>query len=363
MSTSIPAPEPLLRIENLTVEFNLRGRLFGRKQVLRAVDGVDLDVGANETLGLVGESGSGKSTIARAVLGLTRASGGSMRFRSQEIARLDAKRMRPLRRDLQMVFQDPYSSLDPSHTIEDSVGEPILVNGLAQGEERRQRVRHALEEVGLGAHHLYRYPHEFSGGQRQRIAIARAIILQPSLIVLDEPVSSLDVSTQSQILNLLAELQERRGVSYLFIAHDLPLVRRISHRIAVMYLGKIVETGPSSRVYSAPAHPYSAALVASVPKVGSRRDALLPRRLASTEMPSPENAGSGCRFAGRCPAVMPICRQEPPALHAVAGGGASACHLHDHGPRLGGGPVGPWLAELVSRPQYQKGRTQDDAEA
>lgn len=355
--------EPLLRIRELTVEFELRGSLFGRRQVLRAVDGVELDVGAHETLGLVGESGSGKSTIARAVLGLTRASAGSIRFKGSEIRGMEARAMRALRRDFQMVFQDPYSSLDPSHTIEDSVGEPVLVHSGLSQRERRERVLTALEEVGLGAHHLHRYPHEFSGGQRQRIAIARAIILQPSLIVLDEPVSSLDVSTQSQILNLLAELQERHGVSYLFIAHDLPLVRRISHRIAVMYLGKLVETGPSARVYSLPAHPYTAALISAVPKIGARRQGLLMRKLAAAEMPSPENAGTGCRFAGRCPAAMAICRTEQPPLTPVDGGGVAACHLHEHGPCLRGGPVGPWLAEIAGKDQYEEGPAGHDVEA
>ncbi len=330
----------LLEAEHLSVTFRLSRGPLRRARRLRAVDDVSFEVAAGETLGLVGESGSGKSTTGRALLRLVEPDDGSVvRFRGDDITHLSQRRLRPLRRHLQMVFQDPYSSLDPSSIVADSVGEPLAVHDRLGRVEREARVAELLEHVGLRRHHLRRYPYEFSGGQRQRIAIARAIALNPSLIVLDEAVSALDVSTQNQIINLLEDLRARFGVAYLFIAHDLSVVRHISDRVAVMYLGRIVERGPTAGVYERPGHPYTEALLSAVPVPDpavqrGRRRILLPG-----DLPDPTNPPTGCVFHTRCAYVMDVCRTERPPEVVTEGGGIAACHLHTTGPTLAGGSV------------------------
>ncbi len=331
---------PLLAAEHLRVTFRVSQGPFRRSLRLRAVDDVNLTVAAGETLGLVGESGSGKSTTGRALLRLIEPDeGSSIRFEGTDITHLRQRRLRPLRRHLQMVFQDPYSSLDPSSVVADSIGEPLEVHDGVRGRERDERVAELLEHVGLRRHHLERYPYEFSGGQRQRIAIARAIALNPKLVVLDEAVSALDVSTQNQIINLLEDLRAEFDIAYLFIAHDLSVVRHISDRVAVMYLGHVVEEGPTARVYERPGHPYTEALLSAVPVPDpvtqrGRRRILLPG-----DLPDPTDPPPGCVFHTRCAYVMEVCRTEIPPTVPMAGGGEAACHLHTSGPRLGGASV------------------------
>lgn len=328
---------PLLDVQNITVSFDVgRQGLFRRQHVmLRAVDDVSLHMNAGETLGVVGESGSGKSTAARAITGLNPIESGSIRFDGQELVGLDRKQFRSIRREMQMVFQDPYSSLDPSWRIEDVVGEPLDVHLKAISKtERRDKILQALRRVGLESHHLARYPQEFSGGQRQRIAIARALVVEPNFILFDEAVSALDVSTQSQIVNLIKGIQKQTGTAYFFIAHDLTLVRYVSDRMAVMYLGQIVERGESKRVYGEPAHPYTEALLSAVrnphaPKVRERITLY-------GEIPSPLDPPAGCRFHTRCPYAMDVCREVEPAPFALPDGGTTTCHLHTDGPKLGG---------------------------
>lgn len=331
---------PLLEMRGLRVEFRIKHGI-SRPEILRAVDGVDFTLGRNETLGLVGESGSGKSTVGRGILQLVPVAEGQMTLNGENVP-LTGKLAPAIRRDVQMVFQDPYSSLNPSMVVADLLGEPLDVHEKVSRKERNDKVAEALSQVGLAKHHLERYPYEFSGGQRQRIAIARAIILRPKLIVCDEPVSALDVSTQSQIVNLLQELQDELGMSYLFIAHDLAVVRHVSTRTAVMYLGQIVETGPTNRVYSHPGHPYTAALLSAVlhphPTLNKRA-----RIVLSGDMPSGTNPPEGCRFNTRCPFVMDVCRSVEPQHTQIAGGGTAACHLHTHGPTLDGGSISPLL--------------------
>ena len=332
--------DELLQIEGLTVDFLSASGLWGRRRkALRAVDGVTLTISENETLGLVGESGSGKSTMGRASLRLVRPTSGRILFEGVDITRLPEKQLRRVRRNMQIIFQDPYSSLDPSMLVEDLVGEALDIHERLPDEKRRTRIEAALDEVGLDRHHLERYSYEFSGGQRQRIAIAAAIILRPKLVVCDEPVSALDVSTQSQIINLLSDLQHDLGLSYLFIAHDLAVVRHISHRIAVMYMGQIVESGPSRRVSERPAHPYTFALLSAIlyphPRVQRERN----RIVLSGDIPSPLDPPPGCRFHTRCPFAMDICRNVAPANTPVIGGGEVACHLHTEGPQLAGASI------------------------
>jgi len=320
---------PLLQVSGLRVVFQLGGGLLTRRRDLVAVNGVDFEVAAGETLAVVGESGSGKSTIARAVMRLVEARAGSIRLDGDELTALQGAALRRVRPKLQMVFQDPYSSLDPSKLIRDVVGEPLIVHRRASGAELNQRVRELLEQVGLGAYHLDRYPYEFSGGQRQRIAIARAIALAPQLLVLDEAVSALDVSTQNQILNLLEDLRRERGMAYLFISHDLGVVQHIADRVAVTYLGRIVETGPTERIFASPAHPYTQALLAAVPvpdPVVQRRRRHQP---LAGDIPSPLAPPPGCPFHTRCPHALPQCASMLPPHRPVAGGGSAACHLID----------------------------------
>lgn len=320
--------EPLLAVEGLEVHFPVtRGVLF-RREIgrVRAVDGVSFTLARGETLGLVGESGCGKSTTARAIVRLAEPTAGSIRFRGLDLASIDERTMRrDVRRHLQMIFQDPYASLDPRMDVEDLVGEPLSNYGVVRGAALRDRVAELLELVGLSRRHMDRYPHEFSGGQRQRIGIARALALDPELVLCDEPVSALDVSIQAQVVNLLQDLQQRLGLTYLFIAHDLAVVRHISDRVAVMYLGRIVEVAPSDEIYRVPLHPYTVALLSAIPipdpEVERSR-----RRIALTgEIPSPTKAIRGCRFADRCPVRIDRCREEDPPLVEHRPGHAAAC--------------------------------------
>lgn len=304
---------PLLSVSQLRVHFPVRGGVMLRQTgAVRAVDGVSLDIGPGETLGLVGESGCGKSTLGKAVVRLLKPTSGSIHFRDIDITRIDQRSLRPLRRDFQMIFQDPAESLDPRMSVRSIIEEPFIIHGLGTRAERVQWVDGLLDRVGLPASAAERYSFEFSGGQRQRISIARAIALQPALILCDEPVSALDVSIQSQILNLLMDLRERFGLSYLFISHDLSVVRHIADRVAVMYLGRIVETGPAEGVMRHPRHPYTQALITAIPRTGgTRRDR--PLRLPG-DVPSPANPPPGCPFHPRCPFAQDRCRRERPLL-------------------------------------------------
>jgi oligopeptide/dipeptide ABC transporter ATP-binding protein len=337
----------LLEVRALVKSFPIQSPVLRRTTGrVVAVDGVDLDVAAGETVALVGESGSGKTTLARAILRLVEPDSGSVRFRGEDLLALSAREMRRRRRHLQMVFQDPWGSLNPRLRIGDALFEPLLVHRLAPRSERRARVTALLEEVGLAASAAERFPHEFSGGQRQRIGIARALAARPELLIADEPVSALDVSVRAQIVNLLAELQRRHGLAMLFIAHDLALVEQVADRIAVLYLGRVVEEGPRASVLGAPLHPYTVALLSAVPVADPGRER---QRIALIgEPPSPAAIPSGCRFHPRCPIARPRCRAEDPTLVERASGQRAACHFpgelegHAGAAKRNFSPAGPY---------------------
>ncbi|HLL54477.1 MAG TPA: dipeptide ABC transporter ATP-binding protein, partial [Myxococcaceae bacterium] len=311
---------------DLKTHFPVQGGAFGRaKGVVKAVDGVSFEVARGEVLGLVGESGCGKSTLGRSVLRLVEPTSGSVRFDGKELLGLSQRELRPLRKRMQFVFQDPYASLNPRMTVGDIIGEPFAIHGLASGEERKRKVGELLSKMGLRADAADRYPHQFSGGQRQRIVIARALAVSPDLIVADEPISALDVSIQAQIVNLLQDLQRELGLTYLFIAHDLKIVEYISTRVAVMYLGRIVELAPSSELYRNPKHPYTQALLSAVPLPDPERKH--DRIILQGDVPSPMNPPSGCAFHPRCPYAMERCKVEPPPLYPLPNGHTAACHL------------------------------------
>ncbi|WP_159585602.1 ABC transporter ATP-binding protein [Chelativorans xinjiangense] len=320
--------QPLLRVNDLVKNFALKGGILGRiVDEVHAVDQVSFDLSAGETLGLVGESGSGKSTTGRCILRLIEPTAGEIWFEGRDIVKLDAKELGALRRDMQIIFQDPYASLNPRMTVGAIVGEALIIHGLAKSRRAiEERVVELLETVGLGADHMRRYPHEFSGGQRQRIGIARALAVSPKLIVCDEPVSALDVSIQAQVINLLEDLQKEFGLTYLFIAHDLSVVEHICTRVAVMYLGRLVEIASSRDLYTRPLHPYTEALLSAVPVPAPR--AKRQRIRLEGEVPNPINPPTGCHFHARCPIrQLPLCSTEKPQLKRAADGHWVACHL------------------------------------
>ncbi len=323
--------DEVLRVTDLKVHFPIKKGVVIQREVatVKAVDGVSFALKRGETLGLVGESGCGKSTTGLAVLRMLTPTAGSIEFEGVDIAGLDAARMRSVRRRMQMVYQDPYGSLNPRMTVRDIVMEPLEVHGLASDRGKAHaRVDELLSLVGLLPGMAERYPHEFSGGQRQRIGIARALALEPTLIVCDEPVSALDVSIQAQVVNLFMDLQERLGLTYLFIAHDLAVVRHISDRIAVMYLGRIVEIARRDELYEKPLHPYTQALLAAIPVADPEVEATRPRTIVTGEVPSALRPPPGCRFHTRCPVAMPVCKERDPVLSDLGEGRAVACHLH-----------------------------------
>lgn len=320
--------EAILKVNNLKKYFPVRKGLFTKKQnYLKAVDGISFDIKKGETFGLVGESGCGKSTAGRTIIGLYDSTDGDVVFNNEKINIPSGNKIKAIRKDLQMIFQDPYASLNPRMTVADIVGEPIDIHKIAHGNEKKRMVHEMLEKVGLSKNCTDRYPHEFSGGQRQRVGIARALILKPKLIVCDEPISALDVSIQAQIVNMLQDLQQELGLTYLFIAHDLSMVKYISERIGVMYLGKIVEIAESQELYSNPIHPYTQALLSSIPIADPDASAKIQRIILQGSVPSPLSPPSGCKFRTRCRFVKDICREEEPALKEITKGHRVACHL------------------------------------
>ncbi|MEZ5073468.1 MAG: dipeptide ABC transporter ATP-binding protein [Solirubrobacterales bacterium] len=333
-STPIPAgaavgtEDPILVVDHLVKHFPIKAGILFDRQIgaVQAVDDVSFAVNRGETLGLVGESGCGKSTLARTILQLIPPTSGSVRFEGREIAGIGRRRARELRRDMQMVFQDPYASLNPRKRIAQIIGDPMLLHGIVKRSEVKGVVQDLLETVGLNPEHYNRFPHEFSGGQRQRIGIARALALRPKLIIADEPVSALDVSIQAQIINLLEDLQDEYRLTYIFVAHDLSVVRHVADRIAVMYLGKIVEIGPAEAVYNTPIHPYTEALLSAVPIPDPRANAARKQIVLEGDLPSPANPPPACLFHTRCPRATEICSQEEPALIDHGGGHFAACH-------------------------------------
>jgi peptide/nickel transport system ATP-binding protein len=332
--TGTLARERLLEVKDLKKHFPIHKGVFSRVSgQVYAVDGVSFEIGRGETLGLVGESGCGKSTVGRTLLKLVEPTDGTIRVGGEDITHLGAQAMLPYRRRMQMIYQDPYASLNPRMSAGEIVGEPLIIHEVGQPQERRERVAALFERVGLRPETMLSYPHEFSGGQRQRIGIARALALNPDLIVGDEPVSALDVSIQAQIINLLMDLQDELKLSYLFVAHDLAVVEHISHRVAVMYLGRIVEMTDKQSLFEMPLHPYTEALLSAVPipKAAARRRN---RVILKGDVPSPIKPPSGCHFHARCPYAMPRCRIDVPTLREVKPGHWASCHLHDSGVRF-----------------------------
>jgi oligopeptide/dipeptide ABC transporter ATP-binding protein len=318
---------PLLHVEHLKQYFPVHAGLVVDRTVahVHAVDDVSFDLDEGQTLGLVGESGCGKTTLSRSLLRLIEPTGGTVAFQGRDVTHISTRQLRPLRREMQMVFQDPFASLNPRKRISQIVGAPLTLHGVAKG-EIPSRVHKLLDRVGLQAEHMNRYPHEFSGGQRQRIGIARALALEPKLILLDEPVSALDVSVQAQIINLLDDIQDDLGLTYMFVAHDLSVVRHVSDRIAVMYLGKLMEVSPAEELYSKPIHPYTEALLAAVPVPDPRENRTRKRVTVTGEPPNPIDPPSGCVFHPRCPHATDICREVEPPLARYANGHLAACH-------------------------------------
>ncbi|HSV91856.1 MAG TPA: dipeptide ABC transporter ATP-binding protein [Desulfobacterales bacterium] len=318
---------PLVEVRGLKKWFETTRGLAREKVFVRAVDGVDLAVGRGETLGLVGESGCGKTTVGRLIIRLIEPTAGEIRFDGVDLAGIAKPRLQTMRRDFQIIFQDPFAALNPRMTVSEIIGRPMEIHGISQRAERDARVGAMLEAVGLRREQLGRYPHEFSGGQRQRIGIARALATRPKLIVADEPTSALDVSVQAQILNLMKDLQGRFGLTYLFVSHNISVIRHISDRVAVMYLGKIVELGGKAALFARPAHPYTRALLAAVPSLDPRRHRA--EVVLEGDVPSPVNPPPGCRFHTRCRYAMPRCANEEPAFHPLDDGRRVACHLFD----------------------------------
>ncbi|MVA96207.1 dipeptide ABC transporter ATP-binding protein [Nitratireductor sp. CAU 1489] len=318
----------LLEVCNLAKRFTIAGGLAGKTRTVHAVDDVTFSIAPGETLGLVGESGCGKSTVGKMIVRLLEPSDGKILLEGTDITHISHRRMRPLRRRVQMIFQDPNGSLDPRQRAQDIVAEPLLVNGMRGAARRRERVADLFEKVGLRPDQMRNVPSKFSGGQRQRLAIARALALNPALIVADEPVSALDVSIQAQVVNLMSDIQREFGLAYLFVAHDLGVVQHISDRVAVMYLGRIVEIGDTARVYHQPSHPYTRTLMDAVPRPDpSRRHRAL--KVPRGEVPSPLDPPSGCAFHPRCPIATDVCHRERPLLRRVASGAEAACHHAD----------------------------------
>ena len=318
--------ENILEVNNLKKYFQLAAGFFGKYSILKAVDDISFSIKRGETLGLVGESGCGKTTVGRTLLRLYEPTAGEILFDNEDIVTASASKMRQIRRKMQMIFQDPYASLNPRMTVSDIIGEPLDIHGLAKGKARKDRVHELLHLVGLNAEHATRYPHEFSGGQRQRIGVARALAVEPEFIICDEPISALDVSIQAQVINLLDELQETLGLTYLFIAHDLAMVKHISDRIAVMYLGKIVEIADSDELFANPLHPYTKALLSAIPVPDPEIAMKRKRIILEGDVPSPINPPTGCRFRTRCGEAKEICAEQEPVFkgnsrHKVA------CHL------------------------------------
>ena len=334
--------EPIVRVRNLVKHFPVTQGIVFQRQVgaVHAVDDVSFDLHEGETLGLVGETGCGKSTTARLVTRLLDPTSGTIEYRGRDIASIPRRELKPLRREMQMIFQDPYSSLNPRKTVGTIVGEPFRIHGLDEGREwRKRRVQELMERVGLNPEHYNRFPHEFSGGQRQRIGVARALALEPKVVIADEPVSALDVSIQAQILNLLRDLQSDFGLTIVFIAHDLSVVRHMCDRVAVMYLGKIVELADNDSLYNHPRHPYTGALLSAVPvpQPGGRHR----RQVLGGDVPSPTNPPAACRFHTRCWKCQEVCTVEEPPLEAKAGGGEAACHFPLRDGELGEGAPAP----------------------